>query len=65
MGADLGQLRCGNFFLTCENAWLNHLVKGEKLEIDVYRGAEMTAPGILAVEAQDEKKVKEIPNFTQ
>lgn len=43
--------------------WLESLYEKKPLEIDVYRGAEMTAPGILAVEAIETKKVVPIPKF--
>ncbi|MHA1821932.1 MAG: Gfo/Idh/MocA family protein [Promethearchaeota archaeon] len=37
--------------------------ENKPLDIDVYLAAEMTAPGIIAVEAEKDKKVAEIPRF--
>lgn len=45
-------------------SWINSLLKTKPMEIDVFRGAEMTAPGILAHQAIKEKKVLEIPKFS-
>jgi predicted dehydrogenase len=43
--------------------WANRLLNKQLPDINVYRGAEMTAPGILAVEAKKQKKNIEIPKF--
>lgn len=44
-------------------SWINNLKNNKPMEINVFRGAEMTAPGILAVQSIEEKKVVEIPKF--
>jgi predicted dehydrogenase len=43
--------------------WIQSLQGLQPRDIDVFRGAEMTAPGILAVDAMKQKKTIEIPRF--
>jgi hypothetical protein len=46
-------------FKSVTDSWLNN----KPLDVNCFRSAEMTAPGILAVEAIKTKKVVEIPQF--
>ena len=43
--------------------WIDALWEKRNPEIDAFRGAEMTAPGILAVQSIQEKRTVEIPRF--
>jgi hypothetical protein len=43
--------------------WIENLIQHKRQDIDVFRGAEMTAPGIIAADAIKEKKTLEIPKF--
>jgi hypothetical protein len=43
--------------------WVESMWNKQNPEIDAFRAAEMTAPGILAVEAMHEKRAVEIPRF--
>ena len=45
------------------NSWVNSIFNHKPLEINIFRGAEMTAPGILSAESIEEKKIVEIPKF--
>jgi predicted dehydrogenase len=45
------------------HSWLDSLVNGKPLEIDVFRGAEMSGTLILAAEAIQKHKTVEIPKF--
>ena len=44
-------------------SWINSLIENKPLEIDVFRSAEMTAPGILANQSEKSKTQLEIPRF--
>ncbi|MHA1341380.1 MAG: Gfo/Idh/MocA family protein [Promethearchaeota archaeon] len=43
--------------------WIKNILNKEKFDIDVYDGAEMTAPGICASESLKTEKFIDIPNF--